>query len=375
HFPRDKVCGDAISGKVLSVLKYLDLDILEEFRGQLFTQDTWGIRFVAPNGQELDIPLRLDPENSLVPAYVAARLDFDHFLVEQVKAAPDLEVMEGFTLRHLDTHEDGFLLSDGSNSFTARLVIGADGANSVVTRKLAQHKVAPKHHSAGVRLYCRPVEGFHPQRYLELHYLPELLPGYFWIFPLPDGRVNVGLGMLTKDLQKQPQNLRSRLLELLATHPRLADRFAKAEAEGPVQGFGLPLGSLRRNISGKGWMLVGDAAGLIDPFTGEGIGNAMISGRLAAQFASAKLRDGQDLKGYDHAVFKKLGAELKLSHQLQKLARYPRLFNAVTRKVNRNESLRTLFTMMFEDLELRRQLSRPSFYGKLFFGDALKKNP
>jgi menaquinone-9 beta-reductase len=365
HFPRDKVCGDAISGKVLSVLKHLDASLLAELRCEPAQQPTWGIRFVAPNGRRLDIPLRQGEADGPPPAYVSARLDFDHFLFRAASRVPEVTVLPGFGARSLRSWREGYELSDGQRVVRTQLLIGADGAHSLVARQLAQARVQPRHHSAGVRLYCRPVGGFHPDSYLELHYLKELLPGYCWVFPLPDGRVNVGLGMLTRDLQRHPINLRRRLLDLLAHHPRLAPRFAGAVHEGPVRGFGLPLGSQQRIISGPRYLLVGDAAGLVDPFTGEGIGNAMVSGRLAARFAQAHLRTGQALAGYDQAVFQKLGAELRLSHQLQRLVRYPRLFNWVASRVGGNESLRLLFTMMFEQLDLRQQLRKPTFYWKL----------
>jgi len=373
-FPRDKICGDAISGKVLSVLKYMAPELLEILHQQEFLQPTEGIRFVAPNQVVLDIPLRSSPSTGELPppAYVSTRLDFDNFLFQKAKALPSVEAFEGFRVKDVNRDSGQVTVSNGTQSLQAPVVVGADGAQSRVARSLAKHKIKPYHHSAGVRLYVEGVTGFHPGKYLELHYLKSLLPGYFWIFPLPNGRANVGLGMLTADLQKRPVNLREQLLSAIHTHPQIAPRFKDAQVLDDVKGFGLPLGSLKRTISGDRFLLVGDAAGLVDPFTGEGIGNAMISGRIAAQHILAgweeQAFDSASLQKYDEAVFHKLGQELQLSHKLQQLARRPWLFNWVTKRVSKSPSMQQLFTMMFDNLDLRSKLKSPSFYLKLLSG-------
>ena len=124
-----------------------------------------------------------------------------------------------------------------------------------------------------IRHYLADECDFQEENFIELHYVKDLLPGYFWIFPLADGWANVGLGMLTKDLSRLKVNLKSKLEEIVREHPTISPRFAQAEKVGKTLGFGLPLGSKQRPISGERMMLVGDAASLIDPFTGEGIGN------------------------------------------------------------------------------------------------------
>src|SRR5690606_35543296 len=166
----------------------------------------------------------------------------------------------------------------------------SDLANSTFATRHAGISMDPRHHCAGVRAYYRGVTGLDPQGFIELIFLKDLLPGYLWIFPLPDGRANVGLGLRSDVVRKRRTDLKKLLRTLLAEHPQLRGRFAQATAEGPVQGMGLPLASKRQALSGDGFMLVGDAAHLIDPFTGEGISHAMISGVHAANRAAEALR-------------------------------------------------------------------------------------
>jgi len=234
----------------------------------------------------------------------------------------------------------------------------------------------PRHHCAGVRAYYSGVTGLDPQGFIELIFLKDLLPGYLWIFPLPNGRANVGLGLRSDMVRERRADLKKLLNELITEHPQLRDRFRNAKAEGPIQGMGLPLASKRWPISGDGYMLIGDAAHLIDPFTGEGISHAMISGVHAAHVASEALRStpaGQviphaALKDYDARVWKRLGKELGISTRLQQLADRPWLFNFVVNKAAGNPVLADTISCMFNDLAMREKLKKPSFYLKLLFG-------
>jgi flavin-dependent dehydrogenase len=158
------------------------------------------------------------------------------------------------------------------------------------------------------------------------------------------------------------------MTQLLSEHPQLKERFASAQREGPIQGMGLPLASKRWPISGEGYLLVGDAAHLIDPFTGEGISHAMISGVHAADVAAVHLSAGSALNEYDARVWKRLGKELAISTRLQQLADRPWLFNFVVGRAVRNPAIADTISSMFNDLNVREQLKRPGFYLRLFFG-------
>jgi geranylgeranyl reductase family protein len=383
-FPRDKVCGDAVSGRGFSILRQLQPDIMQEVGRLPEALTTYGILFSAPNGKEITFDvssyshLTSEGAGAKNPAgFVIKREHFDNFLFNKLN--PEYaDIRQATALERIERRPDGTLLAalscDGqTQEVNPKIVIAADGERSQINRQLVRHQQSDKHFAAAVRAYYTNVTGFDSNNSIELHFIEETLPGYLWIFPLPNGGCNVGLGMLSHHVKKGKHNLRKEMLDLLANHPKFKERFAHAKLEGKVLGWGLPLGSKKRAISGDNYLLTGDAASLIDPLTGEGVGNAIISGKYAAVYAMEALKANNFSASffrerYDHIIYKKLWKELQLSHALQRMASYPTLTNFVFNLATRNPKMQAAIANMFVDIDMRKKIKNPFFYFKMLFG-------
>ncbi|GAA4470023.1 geranylgeranyl reductase family protein [Nemorincola caseinilytica] len=376
-FPRDKVCGDACSGKTALVINRADPEWLNEILDapQAFTP-SWGIKFVAPNGRALDIPFspKRTPETK-APGFTVPRMVFDDFLFRKMPS-PYCTIYQGASITDIERGDNKVTVNMTHNGVahivTAPVIIGADGDKSIVHRKFVSDSSQPKAYAVGLRAYYEGVTDMHPDNYIELHFLPEVLPGYLWIFPLPNGMANVGVGLLSEIVREKKINLREQMLHAIKTNPQIAPRFANARLQDKIQGWGLPLATERRPLSGDNYILCGDAASLVDPFSGEGIGNALYSGMLAAM-ALKEVLPQRDLSAarlrtdYDDVLYKRLGDEFRISATLQRLSKYPWLFNFVVNKAYKSPSLRNTISCMFTDMDLRDQFSKPSFYLKILF--------
>lgn len=368
-FPRDKICGDALSVDVVNQLKLLSQELAETFDRFQAKVSSFGVRIVAPNRQHIDIPFFHQGKEKC--GYICTRFNFDNLLVQHLKTFPQVTIIENSPVKKIELLSDHIKAYTDDGAYKAQIIIGADGAQSIVAKFLGTSTIERKHHSAGLRVYYENIPSFHPERYIELYFFNEILPGYLWIFPLPDNKANVGIGMLSDTIARKKINLRETLQRLTLSHPALKERFQNARPLETVKGFGLPLGSKQRKISGERILLTGDAASLIDPFSGEGIANAIRSGRVAAEHI-VKCFDQKNFSAsfnsaYDREIYRRMWKELKISRTLQQLCRYPRLFNFVVTKANHSTYLQQFFIGALAQPDLKKQLASPGFYYRLLF--------
>ncbi len=316
-FPRDKVCGDAIAAYVPNVLATIDPDLknmVGAFQEKVLVNTC---RIVAPNQKVIDLTFG-------ETGFISKRIHWDNFLYETASKKDNVR----FFLSHLvtdiviDRKHGRVEVTSGNFIFRSKIIIGCDGAQSMVNKKITGTKPDLNHYSGAVRAYYRNVTDI-PCDTFELHFLKELLPGYFWIFPVGENIANVGVGILSSEISKRKVDLKSALQHAIERNPYVARRFEHASRIGKIEGFGLPLGSRKIPISGDHFMLCGDAAALIDPLSGEGIGQAIVSGRYAGWHAK-KCFERNDfsevfMKQYDKQVYDKFWNTHKKKYLLQKL--------------------------------------------------------
>ncbi len=367
-FPRDKTCGDGISGKSVMLLRELGI---EGDVGRVPGAKIFGVTISSPNGTLLDIPM-----SGKNYGYCVRREVFDNVLFQKAKHLKNVVIRENFSVSDVIVR-NGFVLGvKGTDSktkkaleFSSKVVVGADGATSVVANKLGLHRHDPRHHIVAIRAYYEGVTGLTDK--IEIHFIDGVLPGYFWIFPVDEGKCNVGIGMVTQDLQKRGVKLDKLMFDAIEKNGLFRSRFQNARLVGPVKGWNLPLGSTKRKSFGNGFLLIGDAASLIDPFTGEGIGNALYSGKIAAEeivraFGANDFSESF-FQTYSNRLDKELYPELKTSYNLQRLINHQWLLNFIVHKAKTKPQVANFIAESLVNDQPREKLASPLTFLKLLF--------
>jgi geranylgeranyl reductase family protein len=294
-FPRDKTCGDGLTTNALRLLEGLGLT-----RAQFLATNPAIVAetvIVTPAGRRIVLPLRGDG----IRAAVVERNRLDAALVALARTR-GVEVREGHEIEKVVEHDDGVRVDD----IDARFVVAADGHWSAVRRALEPDAPRDLGEWHAVRQYF---DGVATDR-LWVVFERDLLPGYAWVFPLPGGGANVGYGVLRGDGRRGRQ--------LKALWPDLLGRPALRKVLGPnatprepVRAWPIPTRYEPVRLQhGARVLFAGDAAGVVDPMTGEGIAQAIETGMLAAD----AIATGSD---YGRLVHHALGRDLRFAGWLQ----------------------------------------------------------
>ena len=329
RFPREKICGDAIPAYVPKVLNTINPEYGKAFEELSEKEKINVCRIIAPDKKSLNLKFS-------EYGFTCKRLIFDAFLFKLASQLSNLTVFQDTQVKDARSDDAGVIIyTDKNPELKSQLVIGCDGANSIIGKKLAGTKTAAGENSVAVRTYFRNIKDSSPGA-LEFHFFNDLMPGYFWIFPLPDNQFNVGLGLPSKIISEKSINISKELLRIIETVPSLGNRFSKAEMTGEIKGHLLPLCSRKIRISGKRFMLCGDAASLINPVTGSGIGHAMQSGRYAG-WQALKCFEKNDfsqdfMRLYDKTIHEKLWPENKRYLMIRQfIMKYPAILNTIVK--------------------------------------------
>jgi menaquinone-9 beta-reductase len=306
-FPRDKVCGDGIAPEALDVLAGLGLEAERLTDGFPAVPR---LRLRSPGGTTVE-------RTMCRPAAVVPRAVLDDRLLAAALTCG--AEFRRHTVRRLEVHDSHVAVDE---SVTAGVVVGADGAESVVRRALGIPPNGPRHTAIAIRGYAREPAGLDGVQLITT--TEQRWPAYAWSFPLGGGRANVGYGELVSG-----EVTRGGLLHGLS---RL---LPGTEPEAP-RAHRLPLSTGRPRQPDGRVLLVGDAASLINPLTGEGIFYAVLSGALAGAAAAG---GGDPGAAYRRALEARLGRHLRHSATASALSRWPRLMDAVFRAAAADQSV------------------------------------
>jgi geranylgeranyl reductase family protein len=292
-FPRDKPCGGGVTLRAASVQ---DVDLTP-----VIERTIYGARFSLRLGETFD--RRFDRPLT----YMTQRCKLDQHLVERAaEAGADLH--DGEALREIDVRAAGVTVRTDDDAYEARLLIGADGANGISGRGLGPR---PEYEVAVALEGNVPFPNDVPEEWRDVVALDlgGLAGGYGWVFPKAD-HLNVGVGAW----KYASFTLKPKLAELASRYG-----FEVAALEN-LRGHHLPVRRPGTPIARGPVALAGDAAGLVDPLSGEGIHMAFASGRLAVEEAMRVLAgETADMAGYEAAVESQLQAELTVSRRLQEI--------------------------------------------------------
>lgn len=319
-FPRNKTCGDAIPGPALKYLKTVLPNVYEDFRLVSDKSKVTTSTIYTANGNALT-------SSWVLEAYNSKRSSFDTFLLDEVKRKTSTKVFEGVKIKSIRRGEESIHIEniDGTLELSASMVIGCDGANSVVSKHLATDPSKP-YNSVSVRAYYKNVKLAHDTN--EFFFFKKQV-GYLWIFQVNEEEYNVGYGIYQDPKKKSTQSLKAQFEQLIEDSPILQERLKNAERVSPILGFNLPLGGVRFPISGNRFLLCGDAARLIDPFSGHGIDKAVQSGILAGEQIIQNFKqnafDERANQPYDNRVYKAFLPDLRQNLLLLKYARLANL--------------------------------------------------
>jgi menaquinone-9 beta-reductase len=349
-FPRDKVCGDAVPAGAVSLLRSLGMgEKIEkaEAEGKFYPLE--GLRIISPRGYEMRAQFGDHEDNSR--SYVAPRMHFDaavqahavdcgaEFRVGTVKKP----LQENGRVVGVTVEENGTL-----RDVRASMVVGADGVTSSITRTLRpeSNQHADIHRAVALRAYIEDLEEYPGE--VEFYLYREILPGYAWIFPTGPNQANIGLGMRLDHFRQRKENLKN-LLQQFLDMPAIKKRLKRGGELRAVATWQLNFGSQSKlQHAYDGALLVGDAAGFINPLTGGGIHNGLLSAKAAATTIDEALRahntSRSQLKIYEQRIHDAMWDNMKRAFAMQKwFLRLPILVDILASRMGNNNALARMF--------------------------------
>jgi geranylgeranyl reductase family protein len=340
-FPREKTCGDGLTPR--AVRQLTDMGLTDQL-AQFHRFD--GLRATA-HGRSLELKWPSHPDFPPY-GYVVRRRELDEFVADNaVKAGATLWqgtdavaplVERGFVSGATVRRHDGT-----TTPVRARYVVVADGANSRFGRALGTFRTREWPYGTAIRGYWESPRHADPWIESALDVKDRNgnpLPGYGWIFPVGDGTVNIGVGLLSTFRDFKSVNTTHLLQEYVATAPDYWGLSPESACGKPTSGR-LPMGGSVGPKAGPTWLVVGDAAGTVNPFNGEGIDYAYETGRIAAGVLHEAL-DGGDplvLSTYERRLQAEYALYFKVARLFATVIGRPRLMRELTRVGMRSRTL------------------------------------
>lgn len=360
RFPRPKICGEYLPPPAAVLFERLgvapEIAALRPLR-------PLGMAVVAPGGTSV-----LGRYRGAAAGFSLRRLDLDQALLRHAGRS-GVEVREGSRVEHFERERDGTYrieILPAGERVRARALVGADGRNSLVARRLGLRRKEPHHRRWAVMAHYEGVVT--PPGHGEMIVTPY---GYCGLNPLPEGLCNVCIVVDPRRPEWRipgRRDLESFFDAAISRVPATRRRLLGARRAGPFLATG-PMACRTSGVVADGALLVGDAAGFFDPFTGEGIYMALRGGEMAAETLAECLRrdrlDAADLRPYAWRRRAAFEGRLRLDRLLQRILASPRLADWTVGKLARDQRLADLLARVAGDMAGAGELLRPRFMARL----------
>ena len=343
EFPRDKTCGDGIPAGAIEVL--YSLGMREKIKDANFYPVT-KLLLSSPRGYVLRAQLNKGVTGA--DSHVVPRLKFDALIQEHaVDSGADFKKAQVKDILIEDGKVVGVRarLNGVDEEIKAKVVIGADGVTSVVARGLRPDKHEDGHRAIALRTYITDIEVLPNE--VEFYLYRGILPGYAWIFPIGESTANLGLGMRLDRFRDSDKSLED-LVDIFLEMPAIKERLNRGGELNDTAVWQLNFGSQDMQRAYDGALLIGDAAGLINPLTGGGIHNGFISSLRAADVVDQAIVKNDfsfaQLAKYDDAVHQATQQNMRKSYFIQRsLLYFPGWVDLLLRFGGSNSSVAKIF--------------------------------
>ncbi len=320
-FPRDKICGDGVSPIALAELEKMGITGTQKFKKAneikkvgLFLKNTKAFINLSK------------PDNLPFHARIIPRLELDNWIYEAAKNA-GATYIQGTRVMGYSIKSNFALvnLKDAKKTFSlkTKLIVGADGSNSTIARKLHDRKPKDDYQLLGLRAYYKNVNG--PRDRVDIYFNEGGFPGIFWMFPKGESGANIGIAMISKTFPHKPEHIKKILMDHISNNPDILERIGDGEMEGKIDGWPITFFNAKQKITDDRILLVGEAAGLINPLSGDGIQYALLSAVWASktivECMNANDFSSVALYSYTKQIHQKVAYDFALSDLLVQLPR------------------------------------------------------
>lgn len=327
EFPRDKTCGDGLTPRALRVLQ--QMGILDDVARLGCPVE--GYEVVAPNGRATRAAI-VGPHTALV----VPRLTLDEVILRRAIAS-GARFEGNVKASRVEPGSDGArVITERGAAFEARVAIIATGAATSVLTKSGILKHKPKALLAA-RAYFEDIQQDVADQF-QLRFDGVPMPGYGWVFPVGRRAANVGVGFMPG---KRPRHA-TEIFDGFIRQTALKTLLRGARQNGPLKGYPIRVDFLKSTTFARRTLVIGEAAGLVNPLTGEGIDYALESGLIAANHIAESALEGNWEAEYDRLVRERFAKVFQFSEWIRDWYCKPLLLNRLVPLANRRPELRQL---------------------------------